>query len=701
MPDRSIKTSEMASSPIRQVLEAIAQYDGTGTELLARLVRCIRPTASQRASGAAPEFDRLLILLEHHPELRAGLADHLARVLDGRRLSSVLLDAGMPSGMFWYELWQRLAYKVLPFQPEPDTIDHFLVNVFFKEHDGEWVMALEEAKCIRLLELLGGVGLDQIPVHAHWMKELRFTAKALALRMAGRAFDSGVLRMVPEYASFESPFVALEAEVDQYLSGLVDGTCSRNVADPTYRQVRVLLGQGRELVERAYRNSAKFGIGFRVNQHLMTLDRMIDRMSTVLNAIAVDTSSDGRSATVRLAKDLVAFSTGSTRISGFLDRSTQVIAREITQHTGRSGAHYITTTRSEYFKMLRTALGGGGVVAIACIIKVWFSTFEVSPFGSAFLYSLNYAAAFITIYLFHLTLATKQPAMTAATLAAALDKAKGITGRERYAPLVDLMARVWRTQFIAFVGNVFMVFPVAIVLALGWNAAFGVAMLEAKADKLIHELDPFTSLAILHAAFAGVFLFLSGLIAGNANNRSLYLRIPQRIQEHPALKLALPEWMRKRIAQYHARNYGGIISNLWFGIFMGSLATVGLFLGLPLDIRHITFAAGNLALGLVGNDWQINAYGLVVSILGIGIIGFVNFIVSFTLSLALALRSRGIPLRQLLPIGAMVWTAHKLRPAPFYFPPAHDAAARADGIDVQDAVGGGGVTDRTPGGNVE
>jgi site-specific recombinase len=672
----------MQASPLRQVLESIAVYPGKDTDRLSRLVQAIRPSKAQRKAGEVPGFDALLSLLEHHPELRQGLSEYLERLLEGRRLSTALLDLGMPLGDFWHELRERLIYKVLPYQPEKDTIEYILVNVFFRERDGQWVAALDDAKCMRFLDLVGGVGMDQIPVHAHLLKELIFTAKALALRIAGRAFDSGVLRMVPEYATFESPFVALEAEVDQYLTGLREGTTTRDAEDPTYRHVLVLLKQGRELVERAYRNSGKYGIGFRTNQHLMMLDQMLSRMGMVLRAIAVDTEQDGRLATVRLVKDLVVFSSGSTRVKGFLDQSTQVISREITQHTGRSGEHYITTNRAEYFKMLRTALGGGFVVAFACVIKAWASTWDMSLFGQAFVYSLNYAGAFITIYLLHWTLATKQPAMTAATLAAALDKAKGRSDRARYEPLVDLMARVWRSQFIAFVGNVFMAFPVALALGYGWNFLFGDALLTQKAPKLIKELDPFTSLAMLHAGFAGVFLFISGLIAGSANNRSLYRRIPLRIEEHPVLKLAMPLYLRRRIAGYYERNFGGIISNFWFGIFMGSLGTLGLFLGLPLDIRHITFAAGNFALGLVGNNWQVSTYMVAASIIGIGVIGFINFIVSFTLSLGLAMRSRGISLGQLLPIGKAVWAKYLEEPASFYFPPKDGAATDAsEGVE--------------------
>lgn len=51
-------------------------------------------------------------------------------------------------------------------------------------------------------------------------------------------------------------------------------------------------------------------------------------------------------------------------------------------------------------------------------------------------------------------------------------------------------------------------------------------------------------------------------------------------------------------------NWVGVISNFWFGTFLGSTAIIGIFLGLNLDIRHFTFASGNFALGLYGNHFN-------------------------------------------------------------------------------------------------
>src|SRR5690606_15602528 len=102
--------------------------------------------------------------------------------------------------------------------------------------------------------------------------------------------------------------------------------------------------------------------------------------------------------------------------------STQLISYEVTQHTAKTGETYITEGRTEYWKMFNAALGGGFIVGLLCIIKVLLGKIDTSPFAHAILYSLNYAVGFILIYLLGFTLATKQPAMTASTLAKSIDE---------------------------------------------------------------------------------------------------------------------------------------------------------------------------------------------------------------------------------------------------------------------------------------
>jgi site-specific recombinase len=114
---------------------------------------------------------------------------------------------------------------------------------------------------------------------------------------------------------------------------------------------------------------------------------------------------------------------------------------------------------------------------------------------------------------------------------------------------------------------------------------------------------------------------------------------------------------------------GGISSNIWFGFFLGFTSTIGIILGLNLDIRHITFAAGNFALGLYGHSFNLSWQSILMSIFGIGLIGFINFIVSFSLSISLALRSRGIKFKALWQILLAIKKQFLLEPKSFFLPP--------------------------------
>src|SRR5690554_6240098 len=141
------------------------------------------------------------------------------------------------------------------------------------------------------------------------------------------------------------------------------------------------------------------------------------------------------------------------------------------------------------------------------------------------------------------------------------------------------------------------------------------------------------------------------------------------IQENPVLKKTFGEHKTNRLAAWLERKWPGIISNFWFGVFMGSTYPIGIFLGLNLDIRHITFVSGNIALGAYGADFALTGIVWFWSFLGIFFVGFMNFIVSFSLSLGLAFRSRNIPWTEIFVLQKSVWRHFKKYPMHFIYPP--------------------------------
>ena len=639
-------------------------------EPLIELIRLIRPLKVKK--GQKVDLQEIISFLKENYACRKQFSIYLKEILKDRKFNKILSDAAILQDVdFIFEVKKRIFAKFLPYQPQIDTLEYVLNQVFYLANDGIWINQIPLKQLGEVYDILKFRSIYDSAAPDSMLSELLVAMHLITQRISGRAMETDVIKMVPEFEDLESPFSAFEKELFLLEERIrISDRHYITSDDLSYAQVLVLHKQCEEFVEKAFHNSSKYGISLRVNQNLLKIRQQLERLKFLISLLNVDSEKDKKNNGIILASRLIKFNCYKNNVRKFIAESTQLISYEITQHTAKTGEHYITESRKEYFKMFRTALGGGLIVGILCVIKVLLSKADTSFFGHAFLYSMNYAFGFITIYLLGFTLATKQPAMTAAALIKALQKGFVKQGKEaeKYEAFAILFARVFRSQFIAFVGNVIMAFPVSLLGIWLIDYTFQYNIAATKWETLLTDISPIHSPAIFHAAIAGVFLFLSGIISGSVANRDKHNQVFFRITEHPILKRSLGKSRTLKLAQLYEKKGAGIISNFWFGVFMGSTASVGLFLGLNLDIRHITFVSGNLALGLYGANYQVSNAMLFWGIFGIGVIGVVNFIVSFSLSLGLALRSRAISLFELRFIAASIWNHFKHRPISFFFP---------------------------------
>jgi site-specific recombinase len=155
------------------------------------------------------------------------------------------------------------------------------------------------------------------------------------------------------------------------------------------------------------------------------------------------------------------------------------------------------------------------------------------------------------------------------------------------------------------------------------------------------------------------------LIAGWVENYVVYAKLPERLQTHPALIHSLSkkrlQWLRDKVEN----NLGSIAGSLSLGFFLGMAGFVGKTLGIPFDIRHITIAAGNAAIGFYGLDHAISMQYLFTILSGIGMIGFLNFLVSFGLAFYVAVKSRGIRLKEYPEFLGILWRYFRKYPSHF------------------------------------
>jgi len=616
-------------------------------------------------------------LLDHLIEFdvhREVLGAYISNIVEGRGFKLMVSDAGiLKDSDFLYEIRKRLSAKILPYQSQKDTLEYVLNQVFYKENDYEWIRKIPLEELTELFEILNLSDIYRFAkADSGVMSELLYSMGLLTQRMSGRSMETSILHMIPEYNHLASPFLGFESEFLEIENRLRKGEIRYvNKDDLNYKQLVILHKQCEELIQHAFKNSSNFGITLKVNQALLRIRQQLQRIRILMQFLVVNEPEDKVINSIQLSLQLIEYNCYKNNVSKLFAESTQVIANEITQYTAKTGEHYITETAKEYFKMFRAALGGGLIVGFLCVIKVLLSKADASDFGFAFLYSINYSVGFMLIYLFGFTLATKQPAMTATTISKAIEEGlkNNTKDSEKHSAFANLFARLFRSQFIAFVGNVIMAFPVALLLIWIIDLTTGINITDTKWHTLLKDVNPVMSPLLFHAAIAGVFLFLSGIISGNVSNKNKHNQVYYRIQENPFLKRTLGAAKTMRMSKWLEKRWPGIVSNFWFGVFMGSTHSLGHFLGLNLDVRHITFASGNIALGAYGADFQLTTATWIWSFAGLTLIGFMNFIVSFGLSLGLTLRSRSLPLSELFSLFKSVWMYFKKNPLRFFFPP--------------------------------
>jgi site-specific recombinase len=127
------------------------------------------------------------------------------------------------------------------------------------------------------------------------------------------------------------------------------------------------------------------------------------------------------------------------------------------------------------------------------------------------------------------------------------------------------------------------------------------------------------------------------------------------------------------------------MGNFFFGILLGTTGTVGFLLGLPLDIRHVTFSTANFATALVSLDYQITWAEAANAALGVVLIGAVNLLVSFNLALSVALRARKIQFTRSILLLRALGRRFRHAPIDFFIGPKDVDASRLDPTATREA----------------
>ena len=644
------------------------------------LINALRPSEAHNIAQATTSLKRLTQLLKSRPEYRECLGASLVRLFQERKQVSLYVSSGLlPSTGFFSEVNNRLSGRWLPNVIDHNYLKDLLGVLFHRRADEYWVSAISNdtwADFLQtLLETTPSVkavlpGDDAGPPRA--ITEIVEALRMISYHVAAIGLDPELVHVDPILDEYESPFLAQNAELLTYIDNYKSRWLEPNPSLEDSAHLAVLLDQCHAIKDRIRRRAARFGTSLALGFKLERIDQHLSRMHKLLEILGGVQGPQHSVSTVMpsilgLFKELVRAECRKNRLSDYLGKHLELLSLRVTENAGRTGEHYITLGRDDYFAMLRSAAGAGYIVAFMAAIKIILGRQELAPLNAVVTLCLVYAIGFVVIHMLHFTLATKQPAMTANAIAAAIEE-KG--GKARNLDnLVELVVRTLRSQFAAVLGNVAVAVPAAILIGLAIRTLFGSEFIaREKAEYLLAGLNPFTSAALAYAAIAGICLFLGGLIAGYYDNVCVYNRIPQRLRQLVWPRRFIGEARMDRLANYVENNLGALAGNFSLGCMLGGVWALGMLFGLPLDVRHVTLSSAQLGYSIVALDsssWPMIA----MAGIGVALIGVVNLAVSFALALTVALRARNVTFAQGRSLIWLLLKRFSALPRDFFLPP--------------------------------
>jgi site-specific recombinase len=650
---------------MEQILSDSASTPDGSARLVTRLVEQMRPVqGNKKVQGlyATHAIQALCHVLETQPKYAVVLREAILDLIGHHKPVSLLVDAGIhPSSGFFTEMFRRIGHKLLPDAINPLYLKDLFALIFPNRADEEWVHSVPDSAW---LDLIRALHFEQATedIASICRRRLLDALQVLSYRLSASGLEPELILNHPELEDHASPFIVQNIELGAFLS-------APDQESHDIKHILVMLDQCREVIAKVRRGSCLTGTSIRLTFLLQRMSQQIKRLEDLLSiTISLHAGENADDACLRLFKQLVSAECHKNDLRKHWRENMEILALRVTENASRTGEHYITESRSDYFSLMRSAMGAGILIAVMAMIKIMTAKQHYAPLTEGILFSLNYGFGFVIIHILHFTVATKQPAMTAAAIAASIDNSDGKT--KEMDSLVNIIAQTIRSQTIAIIGNISLAVPVAIFIGWAIQSSFGHHFIDTdKAHKLLSDIDFRQGAPLIYAGIAGVCLFLSGLIAGYHDNLAIYNKIPQRLRVLGWLKKLLGQHRLDRVAGYVESNLGALAGNFYFGCLLGGMSALGVLLGLPIDIRHIAFSSAFVGFSFIAMDFNITWQVVAIATSSVLLIGIVNLLVSFSLALYVAMKSRKVTFAQWRHLLKIVLKRLWMKPSDFFLPP--------------------------------
>ncbi len=606
----------------------------------------------------------LLQVLERNPVWKALIAKTLRSILIETRDVELFASTGLPEEQgFWSELFHRVYKKIMPNRPLSEGGVQLFSELFPSTEDVEWFSSLNPETMRQLISL---INFERTPEEKFTsiIRDIEDALLILASQVRSIGMTHQVRRRAGNKPIKDSPFFDLTLELEFLLTKLE--STDRHDFQVQAAKFKDLLGECFNVFNEVYHHLNEHGVSMKVVYLIELAQAKLKRINDLIDLLAYGETEPEH--LIYFLSQLIGENQEQHGIFSLFEQNTRLMSQKIVERSAETGEHYITKTRSDYAKMFKMALGGGAYTALTVIVKVMMSALKLPEFMQGFLYSINYSISFVAIQLSGFTLATKQPAMTAPALASKLQK---VRRGESIDLIIDEIVSLIRTQFVGILGNVGMVIPCVILIDLSFLLISGNHVLHTsyKASEYVNTSN-LLSFAPLFAAFTGVLLWLSSVCAGYMDNWFHLNRMRDTLTYNRRLNYVIGKENSSRLANFLDKNMSLLAANISLGIFLGLIPEINKFLGIYLDVKHVTLSSGSVALGAMYFGIGVfKSWDFWLSVVGLAVVAALNLGVSFSLAFWVALKSRnlsGVKKRQ---IYLAVLKRVRQAPLSFFFPP--------------------------------
>ena len=384
-------------TPLQELLTHI-EKDGTNRQMLIELVQWLRPASASAPEKSAEKLDLLIYTLQHDDQHRATLRNYIYRLFESRNSVRAFTELGIPSFRgFFSESWRKMSHKFLPPSYPDDGLMQDLYHVFRKRKDYRWVEHIPAEKWAKLFTALEYQEPNTLPPGHPALRQLLNCILVLSQRITAIGLEPEIVDKMPEIELFDSPFMVQSREISEYLKNFDNPDFERSIENDDYRHIIVMLAQCEDYIQLIRKGKSKFGTSLTLSRSIIRLAQNIQRLRIILKLIHATPESYAFKEEALFFQQLIRAENKKYSLRQHFNQNLSYLAFQITEHTGKKGEYYITSTRSEYWKMFRSALGGGFIVGFLAIIKTIISSQSLSLFSRAFQYGMNYSFGFIFI----------------------------------------------------------------------------------------------------------------------------------------------------------------------------------------------------------------------------------------------------------------------------------------------------------------